>query len=251
MANNVIYGIHAVQAKLKRSPGAVQRIFVLGGKRSGRLEGLVAEARRQQIEVSEVSRDELERMAQGGVHQGVVASVGASTSNVATLDDVFEKSENLFLLVLDGVQDPHNLGACLRVADAAGVDAVIAPKDHAVGLTPTVRKVASGAAETVPYIQVTNLARTLQELKDRGIWLYGAAGEAEDSIFDKKLERPLAIVMGAEGKGLRRLTRDLCDFLVKIPMMGTVDSLNVAVATGVCCFEVVRQKVKNDIDKLP
>lgn len=243
MTNNVIYGIHAVQAKLKRSAGSVQKIFVQGGKRSGRLEALVEEARKQKIGVSELSRDELDRMAQGGVHQGIVASVGASSSSVMTLDDVFEKSENLFLLVLDGVQDPHNLGACLRVADAAGVDAVIAPKDNAVSLTPTVRKVASGAAESVPYIQVTNLARTLQELKDRGIWLYGAAGEAEDSIFDKKLERPLAIVMGAEGKGLRRLTRDHCDYLVKIPMEGTVDSLNVSVATGICCFEVVRQNM--------
>lgn len=206
-----------------------------------RLESLVGQAKGLQIGVSELSRDELDKMAQGGVHQGVVANVGANTSALMTLDDLFEKSESLFLLVLDGVQDPHNLGACLRVADAAGVDAVIAPKDNAVSLTPTVRKVASGAAETVPYIQVTNLARTLQELKDRGIWLYGAAGEAEDSIFEKKLERPLAIVMGAEGKGLRRLTRDHCDFLVKIPMEGAVDSLNVSVATGICCFEVVRQ----------
>ncbi|MBX9587574.1 MAG: 23S rRNA (guanosine(2251)-2'-O)-methyltransferase RlmB [Gammaproteobacteria bacterium] len=241
MSNNVIYGIHAIQAKLKRSPGSVQKIYVLAGKRSVRLESLVGQAKGLQIGISELSRDELDKMVQGGVHQGVVASVRAISSSVVTLDDVYEKTEKLFLLVLDGVQDPHNLGACLRVADAAGVDAVIAPKDNAVSLTPTVRKVASGAAETVPYIQVTNLARTLQELKDRGIWLYGAAGEAEDTIFDKKLERPLAIVMGAEGKGLRRLTRDHCDFLVKIPMEGSVDSLNVSVATGICCFEVVRQ----------
>lgn len=243
MSNNVIYGIHAIQAKLKRSPGSVQKIYVLAGKRSVRLESLVGQAKGLQIGISELSRDELDKMVQGGVHQGVVASVRASSSSVVTLDDVYEKTEKLFLLVLDGVQDPHNLGACLRVADAAGVDAVIAPKDNAVSLTPTVRKVASGAAETVPYIQVTNLARTLQELKDRGIWLYGAAGEAEDTIFDKKLERPLAIVMGAEGKGLRRLTRDHCDFLVKIPMEGSVDSLNVSVATGICCFEVVRQNL--------
>ncbi len=241
MTNNVIYGIHAVQAKLKRSPSSVKQLYVLKGQRSGRLEGLVEQARELKIGVSELSREELDKKAQDGVHQGIVAAVEASAVSVVSLDDVFEKTENLFLLVLDGVQDPHNLGACLRVADAAGVDAVIAPKDHAVSLTPTVRKVASGAAETVPYIQVSNLARTLQELKDRGIWLYGAAGEAQDSIYDKKLERPLALVLGAEGKGLRRLTRDLCDFLVKIPMMGTVDSLNVSVATGICCFEVVRQ----------
>ena len=242
MVNNLIYGVHAVQSVLKRSGDSVQRIFVLAGKQSPRLAGLVAEAVGQRIGVEEVSRVELERMAKGGIHQGVVAMMGVvQSSPVVDLDTLFERSEKLFLLVLDGVQDPHNLGACLRVADAAGVDAIIAPKDHAVSLTPTVRKVACGAAETVPYIQVTNLARTLRELKDRGIWLYGTAEDAPETVFQVELKRPLALVMGAEGKGLRRLTREHCDYLVKIPMQGSVDSLNVSVAAGICCFEVVRQ----------
>ena len=146
------------------------------------------------------------------------------------------------LLILDGVQDPHNLGACLRTADAAGVSAVIAPRDRAVGLTPTVRKVACGAAEAIPFIQVTNIARTLRELKDRGIWLVGADGAAEMDIFSAGLRGPLGLVMGAEGEGLRRLTREHCDFLVRIPMAGTLESLNVSVATGICLFEAVRQR---------
>jgi len=241
MANNLIYGIHAVQAALARSANSLQRLSVLGGKQSPRLAALVAQAVAEGIPVTALSRDELDRLAKDGVHQGVVATLSSEKAPVVTLDTLFERTESLFLLVLDGVQDPHNLGACLRVADAAGVDAIIAPKDHAVSLTPTVRKVACGAAETVPYIQVTNLARTLVELKERGIWLYGAAGEAEDTVYEKTLERPLALVLGAEGVGLRRLTREHCDFLVKIPMQGSVDSLNVSVAAGICCFEVVRQ----------
>ncbi len=243
MAKNLIYGIHAVQSALSRSAEAVQMLFVLNVKQNPRLGDLVKEARSHQIQVVEESRQEMDKRVSGGAHQGVVALLREEKTPVITLDDLFERSEKLFLMVLDGVQDPHNLGACLRVADAAGVDAIIAPKDQAVGLTPTVRKVACGAAETVPYIQVTNLARTLKELQDRGIWVYGAAGEAPQTIFDLKLERPLALVMGAEGKGLRRLTREHCDFLVKIPMQGSVDSLNVSVAAGICCFEVVRQQV--------
>jgi 23S rRNA (guanosine2251-2'-O)-methyltransferase len=240
---NLIYGIHAVQAILTRSPGSIQRIYVLAGKQNPRLEALVDEAVGHRLLVTELSRDELDKMAKGGVHQGIVATVSVESAPMVTLDTLFERTEKLFLLVLDGIQDPHNLGACLRVADAAGVDAIIAPKDHAVSLTPTVRKVACGAAETVPYIQVTNLARTLKEIQERGIWVYGAAGEAEETLYEKALERPLAIVMGAEGKGLRRLTREHCDFLVKIPMRGSVDSLNVSVAAGICCFEVVRQSL--------
>ena len=181
MVNNLIYGVHAVQSVLTRSGNSVQKIFVLVGKQSPRLAGLVGEAVGHGVEVMEVSRAELDRMAKGGIHQGVVAMMGGQSSPMVDLDTLFERSEKLFLLVLDGVQDPHNLGACLRVADAAGVDAIIAPKDHAVSLTPTVRKVACGAAETVPYIQVTNLTRTMRELKDRGIWLYGTAEDAREN----------------------------------------------------------------------
>jgi 23S rRNA (guanosine2251-2'-O)-methyltransferase len=244
MSNNIIFGIHAVQSILKRAGSSVEKLFVLAGKQNPRVADLVNEAQKHQISVVEVSRAELDKMTQGQSHQGVVVKVGVKSLPAVHLDEIFDRSESLFLLVLDGVQDPHNLGACLRVADAAGVDAIIAPKDQAVSLTPTVRKVACGAAETVPYIQVTNLARTLRELKDRGFWIYGTAGEASKSVFEVPLQRPLALVMGAEGKGLRRLTREHCDVLIKIPMQGSVDSLNVSVATGICCFEVVRQAKK-------
>lgn len=243
MSNNLVYGVHAVQAVLTRGPDSLQNIYVLAGKQNPRIAGIVSEARAHHIAVMELSRAELDKMAKGGSHQGILAMTSSVTAPPVTLDTLFERSENLFLLVLDGIQDPHNLGACLRVADAAGVDAIIAPKDHAVGLTAAVRKVACGAAETVPYIIVTNLARTLKELKERGLWLYGAVGEAEASLYEKTLQRPLALVLGAEGKGLRRLTREHCDFQVSIPMQGTVDSLNVSVAAGICCFEVVRQNI--------
>ena len=182
-------------------------------------------------------------MAPEGRHQGVVAKVSAALALPHTLDGVLEGlSEPALLLVLDGVQDPHNLGACLRVADAMGAHAVIAPKDRAAGLNPTVRKVASGAAETVPFITVTNLARTLRELQELGIWVVGTAGEAENDLFGMKLDGPLALVLGAEGEGLRRLTRENCDQLARIPMFGTVESLNVSVAAGICLFEARRQR---------
>jgi 23S rRNA (guanosine2251-2'-O)-methyltransferase len=244
MANNLVYGVHAVQALLTYSASTIQKISVLAGKQNPRIAEIVDEARALHLAVLELSRAELDSLAKGGSHQGIVASIASESKPVVTLDTLFERSEKLFLLVLDGIQDPHNLGACLRVADAAGVDAIIAPKDHAVSMTPAVRKVACGAAETVPYITVTNLARTLKELKDRGIWLYGAAGDADSTLYQQRLQRPLALVLGAEGKGLRRLTREHCDYLVNIPMQGSVDSLNVSVAAGICCFEVVRQNLK-------
>ncbi len=241
MANHLIYGVHAVQAVLTRAAETLQQICVLAGKQNPRLAGIINEAKAHNIIVVELSRAELDKLCKGGIHQGIVALTMVESAPTVTLDTLFDGGKPLFLLVLDGIQDPHNLGACLRVADAAGVDAIIAPKDHAVGLTATARKVACGAAETVPYITVTNLARTLRELKDRGYWLYGAAGEADASLYEMPMKRPLALVLGAEGKGLRRLTREHCDFLVKIPMQGSVDSLNVSVAAGICCFEVVRQ----------
>jgi 23S rRNA (guanosine2251-2'-O)-methyltransferase len=191
-----------------------------------------------------MQREELDHLTQHGNHQGVLAyTKQLKTFGEADLKHLLVNlTEPPFLLVLDGVQDPHNLGACFRSADAAGVHAIIAPKDKAVGITPVVSKVASGAAETVPFIQVTNLARTLEQLKELGVWIYGAAGEAEKTLYQTDLRGPIAIVLGAEGEGLRRLTRERCDLLVKIPMQGSVSSLNVSVATGVFLFEAVRQR---------
>jgi len=204
------------------------------------------------VPVARQPRQDLDGMVSGR-HQGVVAeafdtpvSGDMNQSNLWQEQDLLRWVDNkegpLLLLVLDGVTDPHNLGACLRSADAAGVDAVVVPKDKSADLTPTVRKVACGAAEVVPFVRVTNISRTLQALQERGVWLYGTAGESEKSIYDSDLSGSIALVMGAEGSGLRRLTREQCDFLVNLPMSGSVSSLNVSVATGICLFEIVRQR---------
>ena len=189
-------------------------------------------------------KDEIARAADGVNHQGVLAWVRSPKPRLEKdLPDLLQGLDRPpFLLILDGVQDPHNLGACLRTADAAGVHAVIAPKDNAAGLTPTVCKVASGAAETVAYVQVTNLARAMDRLKEQGIWLTGTAGEATTDVYQADLKGPLGLVMGAEGSGLRRLTRERCDHLVRLPMLGRVESLNVSVATGICLYEALRQR---------
>jgi 23S rRNA (guanosine2251-2'-O)-methyltransferase len=185
----------------------------------------------------------LAKLAGSHGHQGVAARVQALPAS-HSLDDLLDGIEGPpLLLVLDGVTDPHNLGACLRVADGAGAHAVIAPKDHAVGINATVAKVASGAAETVPYFMVTNLARTLNELKERNIWIIGTSGDADKNIYQMDLKGPVALVLGAEGDGMRQLTRKTCDELVSIPMQGAVESLNVSVASGVCLFEAVRQRL--------
>ncbi len=243
---DLIFGIHAVMAALRRDASQLSELYVAeGGRKNPRLHEIIDLAEQGGIPVLFQSRDELDALAANGVHQGVVAR-GAASAPVLSEHDLLALVQNLrepaLLLVLDGVQDPHNLGACLRSADAAGVHAVIAPKDRAVGLTPTVRKVACGGADHVPFVQVTNLARTLRELKDAGVWLVGAAGDAPDSLYQTDLRGPIAIVMGAEDKGLRRLTQEQCDFLVHIPMAGSVESLNVSVAAGVCLFEAVRQR---------
>lgn len=243
--SDLAYGIHAVSAALKQ-PNSIVEIYLDARQRpSPRLAKVIDQAKRAKVAIRQISRDELDEMAGGERHQGVVVRL-ADVATPAVGKNLTEFVDGLdhppFLLILDSVQDPHNLGACMRSADAAGVDAVIVPKDKAVGLTPVVRKVACGAAETIPFFQVTNLARTLRELQQAGVWLIGAAGETDSSIYDVDLKGPLAIVMGAEGKGLRRLTREHCDLLVKIPMVGTVESLNVSVATGVCLFEALRQR---------
>ncbi|EAT12312.1 23S rRNA (guanosine(2251)-2'-O)-methyltransferase RlmB [Bermanella marisrubri] len=243
MNDEIVFGIHAVKNLLKRSPERVREIFLQKGRDDERLMDIVQLANKNSINLQAVKKTVLDDRAQGN-HQGVIARAKPvqSKDENQLLQQLDSLDEPAFLLVLDSVTDPHNLGACLRTADAAGVHGVIAPKDKAVGLTATVSKVACGAAESVPFYQVTNLARTMKELQERGIWLYGTAGEASESVFKTDLKGPIAIVMGAEGKGLRRLTREACDHLINIPMAGDVSSLNVSVATGVCLFEAVRQR---------
>ncbi|MBA6411587.1 23S rRNA (guanosine(2251)-2'-O)-methyltransferase RlmB [Parahaliea sp. F7430] len=245
-----IYGIHAVDALLRRNAAQIQRLLVQQGREDKRVAALLELARNQGVAVDRSPRKALDALVSGR-HQGVVAetlarSAGASGDNeweeAALLRLVDEGEQAAFILVLDGVTDPHNLGACLRSADAAGVSAVVVPKDKSADLSPTARKVACGAAEVVPFVKVTNIARTLAALKERGVWLFGAAGEAETSLYEADLRGPIALVMGAEGSGMRRLTREACDHLVHLPMAGSVSSLNVSVATGICLFEARRQR---------
>ncbi len=238
----LIHGFHAVTARLRRDPDSVKEISIAQGRDDARMRNLLLLAKTHNVRVLHLESARLDGMAGGGRHQGVVARVEAQIREVK-LDDVLDTlDEPALLLVLDGITDPHNLGACLRVADAAGVHAVIAPKDRACGLNATAIKVASGAAESVPYITVTNLARCLRELQERGVWVIGAAGEATKSIHEIDQAVSVAWVLGAEGDGMRRLTRETCDDLARIPMVGTVESLNVSVATGICLFEVRRQR---------
>ncbi|MBY8120389.1 23S rRNA (guanosine(2251)-2'-O)-methyltransferase RlmB [Vibrio fluvialis] len=243
MSNEFIYGIHAVNAVLERDPARFVEAYVLKGRQDDRLLPVLNELMRLGISIQEMNRKALDDKAQGANHQGVIAKVKPTKQlNENDLDDILAQHSQPLLLVLDGVTDPHNLGACLRNADAAGVAAVIVPKDKSAPMTATVSKVACGAAETVPLVRVTNLARTMRALQEKGIWFVGTAGEATHDIYQSKLTGPLAIVMGAEGDGMRRLTRETCDDLIKIPMAGSVSSLNVSVATGICLFEAVRQR---------
>ncbi|MGB5446076.1 MAG: 23S rRNA (guanosine(2251)-2'-O)-methyltransferase RlmB [Psychromonas sp.] len=239
-----IYGMHAVDALLERQPERVIEIYALKGRDDERLNDVLNKALEWGISVQFMMRKALDEKSEGEQHQGIIARV--KTAKMLTDNDLEPILNELdvppFLLILDGVTDPHNLGACLRSAEAAGVHAVIIPKDNSATLTPVVRKVACGAAESIPLIHVTNLARAMRDLQEKGIWIYGTAGEADQSIYDCKLEGGIALAMGAEGKGLRRLTREHCDQLIKLPMAGAVSSLNVSVATGICLFEVVRQR---------
>jgi 23S rRNA (guanosine2251-2'-O)-methyltransferase len=246
--SSLVFGLHAVEAALKRDAESIEQLWCDKQRRDKRLQGVLQLAAKRGIKPLQLSRVELDSIVPGGKHQGIVAQVAqssaASARNETFLEQLLtELHVPPFLLVLDGVTDPHNLGACLRSADAAGVHAVIAPRDRACGLTPVVRKVASGAAETVPFVQVTNLARTLKMVRDAGIWVVGTAlEEGAVSLYQRDLTGPLALVLGAEGKGIRRLTRENCDDLVFVPMVGTVQSLNVSVATGICLFEALRQR---------
>ena len=239
----LIHGFHAVIAKLRHDPEAVEELFVDATRQDARMRDLLRQAGLHGVRVMPIDGKRLDGMAAGGRHQGVIARVSARQKFV-TIEDVLDVLDGpALLLVLDGIQDPHNLGACLRVADAVGAHAVIAPKDKAVGLNATAIKVASGAADTVPYITVTNLARTLRELQERDIWTIGADGEASKTLYAIDQCGPVAWVLGAEGSGLRRLTSETCDELAAIPMQGSVESLNVSVASGICLFEARRQRL--------
>lgn len=241
-----IFGIHSVQAALDYSAATIVKAWADANRQDKRLQRLIADIRALGITLEKADRKKLDDLAGGYNHQGIVVELPlpALRSEEQFKQAVMVQTERPFFLILDQVQDPHNLGACLRSADAAGVQGVVITKDNAAGITPTVCKVASGAAETVPVYQVTNLARTLRWLKKQNIWILGAAGEARDSVYQTDLTMPLAIVIGAEGKGLRRLTREACDILVKLPMAGQVQSLNLSVAAGVMLYETVRQRAK-------
>lgn len=240
----IVYGFHAVRVLLERFPERVRQVWLQKGREDSRATSIRSLAEGRSVRVGSRSIAELERLAGEGVHQGVVAEIEpAPLPTEDDLDGIVQASGNdVLLLVLDGVQDPHNLGACLRSADSAGAVAVVAPRDRAASLTPAARKVAAGAAETVPFIQVTNLVRTLRHLKELGVWIVGTEGEAGKDLYEADLRGPLAIVMGAEGGGMRRLTREACDFTVRLPMRGVVESLNVSVATGIVLYEALRQR---------
>jgi 23S rRNA (guanosine2251-2'-O)-methyltransferase len=262
MAAELVYGVHAVLSVLQRSPAAVVSLLLAAARGDKRVHEIEQAAQQHGISIERVERATLDRLCDGGRHQGVAARLAARAAMASAdfEDFVAALPANVLILVLDGVQDPHNLGACLRSADAAGAHAVIVPRDHSAPLTPAARKVASGAAETVPLYRVANLARALDALKEQGVWLVGATHDAEESatapsvargprldpigetLFEADLTGPTALVLGAEGSGLRRLTREACDRLVHIPMAGTVGSLNVSVAAGICLYEAVRQR---------
>jgi 23S rRNA (guanosine2251-2'-O)-methyltransferase len=242
MSSKLLFGFHAVGVRLKTAAASVSEVHVDVARRDQRMRQLVERAQAAGVRVVDSDDARLTQMAGAPRHQGVVARVTPLPQS-HSLDDLLDAVDGPpLLLVLDGVTDPHNLGACLRVADGAGVHAVVAPKDHAVGLNATVAKVASGAAETVPYLMVTNLARTLNELKERDILVVGTSDDAPITLYEADLKGAVALVLGAEGKGLRQLTRKTCDVLVRIPMLGAVESLNVSVASGVCLYEARRQR---------
>ena len=245
------FGYHAVESVIRHEPDRIQVLHAQADRQDKRMQSLLALARNQGVTLVACAKSDLDALVDGR-HQGVVALLhpaqkvdSASVMSESALAEHIAGAMSPLILILDGVTDPHNLGACLRSADAAGVTAVIFPKDKSAGVTDVARKVASGAAETVPWVRVTNLARTIESLKQAGVWVIGTDGDAQESLYERDLTGPCAIVLGSEGSGMRRLTRDLCDFKVKLPMAGAVSSLNVSVAAGVCLFEAVRQRGTN------
>jgi 23S rRNA (guanosine2251-2'-O)-methyltransferase len=236
-----VYGLHAVKKMLQHSIDECEALYYQENKNQ-RLQQVISLARQKKIQLVIQSREQLETLCDSQKHQGCVLKVKADQHKAVSLEELLQQvTSNSLFLVLDGVQDPHNLGACLRTADGAGVLAVIVPKDRAASMTAVVKKVAAGGAESVPLVTVTNLSRSLKQLKQAGVWLVGTSGDAETSLYDQEVNGPIALVMGAEGEGIRRLTAEQCDYLVNLPMLGQVESLNVSVATGICLYEILRQ----------
>lgn len=240
-SHELIYGIHAVEAALRKQSENVLQVFIQQGRNDNRIKKIVDIAKNSGVSLQTISNDKLKEKCPKARHQGVVAEIRSGKSSTITLDDILEK-EAVLLLILDEVQDPHNIGACLRTADAIGVDAVVVSKNRSPSLTAVIRNVASGAAETVPYIMVSNIARALDKIKESNVWVVGTSGDADQTIYETRVNNRLALVMGSEGKGMRRLTREACDELISIPMQGTVESLNISVATAVCLYEIRRQQ---------
>lgn len=241
---SMIYGLHAVNAKLKSSPDSIVEALIQKGKHNPKVEDIIKQIRKKEITVEFADKKILDKKSDNGIHQGIIL-LCKPTNNLISEEEVIQivkAKDNPLILVLDGITDPHNFGACLRTADSAGIDCVILAKDKSCPINATVSKVASGASESVSICYATNLARILEKLKEQGVWLCGLAGEAEQTIYQQDCTMPLAIIMGSEGKGLRQLTRKTCDFLVKLPMHGEVSSLNVSVATGISLYEVLRQR---------
>lgn len=247
MNEQLVYGLHAVSAVLSNPNRVVKTLYVNQDREDKRLQELVHQAQKTAVVIEKLSHSKMTQRFPEMAHQGVVAAALPLPSyNESHLVDLLAQSKTpALILILDGVTDPHNLGACLRSADGAGVDFVVIPKDKSASVTPVVSKVACGAAETMPLVRVTNLVRAMETLKEQGVWIYGAAGEASETLYALDCLRPMAMAMGAEGEGLRRLTRDHCDSLFALTMLGTVESLNVSVATGISLYEVVRQRQVN------
>lgn len=240
--SELVYGVHAVNHLLERAPERVLEAWIQESARGVALRDIDERLRQLGVATHRANTATLDKLSSNGVHQGVVLRSRQAVSDTPGLDELLATTEMPLFLVLDGVQDPHNLGACMRTAAAAGVTAIVIPRDRAVGVNETVRKVASGAAELLPLLRVTNLVRSLKRLKEAGVWLVGCTADAPANLYETDLNRPLALVLGAEGGGLRRLTREECDYLANIPMPGAIESLNVSVATGICLFEALRQR---------
>lgn len=240
-SHDIIYGIHAVEAAIRKQPENMLQIFVQQGRNDNRIKTIAGLAKKAGISLQTISNDRLKEKCPKARHQGVVAEIRQSSASTVSLEEILQR-ESVLLLVLDEVQDPHNIGACLRTADAVAVDAVVVSKNRSPALTPVMRNVASGGAETVPYIMVSNLARALEKIKQSNVWVVGTSGDCGQTIYSSSAGQRMALVMGSEGKGMRRLTREACDELVSIPMQGTVESLNISVAAAVCLFEIRRQQ---------
>jgi len=240
----LIYGFHSIISVIRSNPSSIKELFLDESRNDGRMQQLIKAAEEREIKSHFYSQSRLDQLLPKTKHQGVIATVSQQAKKFFTLEDIVEKDHKAdpIILILDGVEDPHNLGACFRVADAMGVSVIVTPKDNAVGINATVRNVACGATETVPFVTVTNLKRAIDYLKQNHFFIIGTEQETKNSLYKADLKGPIAIIMGSEGNGMRRLTRESCDLLITIPMMGSVESLNVSVATGICLSEIQRQR---------